>query len=240
LRIERTMIILLAALYVLVVTAELADMIGAVTLHPASANAFSLLSSSVVIWTGNVLTFSATGTTDFGGCASPSPDGGGACGALFGLSNSSGPFFGIASFRGPINALVGVFVNANVPGGTAPAGFDFNTAGATSQATLSPQLNQVFFIGDGVTGTATGATQQFVIPAGATRLFLASSDGAGASFNNSGSFNVSVSDSAATPLVTPPSAPAGAPLPGTGLMALFGFAAAALFLGASARFRRRA
>ena len=58
LRIERTMIILLTALYVLDVTAELADMIGAVTLHPASANAFSLLSSSVVIWTGNVLTFS--------------------------------------------------------------------------------------------------------------------------------------------------------------------------------------
>ena len=33
-------------------------MIGAVTLHSASANAFSLLSSSVVIWMANVLTFS--------------------------------------------------------------------------------------------------------------------------------------------------------------------------------------
>ena len=58
LRIERTMIILLAVVYVLNVTAELADMIGVVTLHPARANAFSLLSSSVVIWTANVLTFS--------------------------------------------------------------------------------------------------------------------------------------------------------------------------------------
>jgi hypothetical protein len=58
LRIERTMIIVLTVVYVLNVTAELADMIGVVTLHPASANAFSLLSSSVVIWTANVLTFS--------------------------------------------------------------------------------------------------------------------------------------------------------------------------------------
>ena len=58
LRIERTMIFVFAAAYVLNVAAELADMIGVVTLHPASANAFSLLSSSVVIWTVNVVTFS--------------------------------------------------------------------------------------------------------------------------------------------------------------------------------------
>ena len=58
LRIERTMIMLLAALYVVNVSMELADLIGVVTLHPASANAFSLISSSVVIWTANVLTFS--------------------------------------------------------------------------------------------------------------------------------------------------------------------------------------
>jgi hypothetical protein len=58
LRIERTMIILVAAAYVANVTAELADMVGVVTLHPGSANAFSLLSSSVAIWTLNVLTFS--------------------------------------------------------------------------------------------------------------------------------------------------------------------------------------
>jgi hypothetical protein len=58
LRIERTMIILLAAVYVVNVSVELADLIGVVTIHSASANAFSLLSSSVVIWTVNVLTFS--------------------------------------------------------------------------------------------------------------------------------------------------------------------------------------
>ena len=58
LRIERTMIFLVAAVYVINVSGELADLIGVVTLHPASANAFSLLSSSVVIWMANVLTFS--------------------------------------------------------------------------------------------------------------------------------------------------------------------------------------
>jgi hypothetical protein len=58
LRIERTMIILLAAAYVANTIAELADMIGVITLHPSGGNAFSLLSSSVAIWVANVLTFS--------------------------------------------------------------------------------------------------------------------------------------------------------------------------------------
>jgi hypothetical protein len=56
--IERTMIILLAVVYVANTIAELADMIGVITLHPSSGNAFSLLSSSVAIWVANVLTFS--------------------------------------------------------------------------------------------------------------------------------------------------------------------------------------
>ena len=51
----------------------------------------------------------------------------------------------------------------------------------------------MFFIGDGLTGTGSGAVQQFVVPAGATRLFLASSDDLGASDNNSGQFEVMVS-----------------------------------------------
>ena len=58
LRIERTMIILTAAAYVADVTAELVDMVGLVTLHPGTANPFSLLCSSVAIWTVNVLIFS--------------------------------------------------------------------------------------------------------------------------------------------------------------------------------------
>jgi hypothetical protein len=56
--IERTMIVLLATAYVANTIAELADMIGVITLHPSGNNAFSLLSSSVAIWVANVLTFS--------------------------------------------------------------------------------------------------------------------------------------------------------------------------------------
>ena len=56
--IERTMIILLATAYVANTIAELADMIGVITLHPSGNNAFSLLSSSVAIWVANVLAFS--------------------------------------------------------------------------------------------------------------------------------------------------------------------------------------
>ena len=58
LRIERTMIILLAGAYVANTIAQLADMIHVVTLQPKGNNAFSLLSSSVTIWIANVLTFS--------------------------------------------------------------------------------------------------------------------------------------------------------------------------------------
>jgi hypothetical protein len=58
LRIERMLIMLLGMAYVANTIAELADMIGVITLHPTKSNAFSLLSSSVAIWVANVLTFS--------------------------------------------------------------------------------------------------------------------------------------------------------------------------------------
>src|SRR5438477_11348345 len=69
----------------------------------APANSPVLASTGLNLTAGSFLTFAVTGTTNFNGCASPSPDGGGACG-----TPSSGPFFGIASYSGPINALVGV------------------------------------------------------------------------------------------------------------------------------------
>ena len=58
LRIERTMIILLALAYVANIAVELADMIGIIMLHPRKRRSLSLLSSSVVIWVSNVLVFS--------------------------------------------------------------------------------------------------------------------------------------------------------------------------------------
>ena len=57
LRIERTVIVFLAAVYVANTIAEVADMIGLITLHPSGGNPFSLLSSAVAIWLVNVLAF---------------------------------------------------------------------------------------------------------------------------------------------------------------------------------------
>ena len=58
LRVERTMLILFAAVFVGNTVVELADLIGVITIHPAGESAFSLLSSAVAIWVVNVLAFS--------------------------------------------------------------------------------------------------------------------------------------------------------------------------------------
>ena len=76
--------------------------------------------------------------------------------------------------------LVGLFVPAGGPAGTAPAALDFTSSGlGTSFTSLSPQLDQVFFIGDGLTGDGTGTQQTFNIPTGAGQLWLGISDAGG-------------------------------------------------------------
>ena len=57
LRVERTMILFFAGVYVLNTAAELADMVGIITLHRPETRAVSLLSSSLAIWVTNVLAF---------------------------------------------------------------------------------------------------------------------------------------------------------------------------------------
>ncbi|MBC7779232.1 MAG: VPLPA-CTERM sorting domain-containing protein [Proteobacteria bacterium] len=73
--------------------------------------------------------------------------------------------------------LAGVFLDDAVPGGPGPATLDFT--GNTAFASLSPLLGQLFFIGDGRTGTGAGAFQQFNAPATATRLYLGVADALG-------------------------------------------------------------
>jgi hypothetical protein len=110
-----------------------------------------------------------------------------------------GPVGGISG----INAvgtgyIVGVFENSSEPQNPAPATLDFTTIGKNFTS-LSPLLNQTFFVGDGLTGDETGVVQQFNVPAGATRLFLgiADSDGefpisqTGDFSDNSGTFTAS-------------------------------------------------
>ena len=100
---------------------------------------------------------------------------------------------GIAGMIAPVNALVGLFLNDNLPTlSGAPAGLDFRPSGlGTAFLTLNPALKQVFFIGDGRTGNGGGTVQQFIVPAGATRFFLGTVDGFGWN-TNSGAFSVQV------------------------------------------------
>ncbi|MBS2038815.1 hypothetical protein JST97_27790 [bacterium] len=88
----------------------------------------------------------------------------------------SGTFYTTAPYQS--FGLVGVFTNpATTTSSTPPARYDFSVAGESVQNN-APLLNQVFFIGDGLTGTGTGVLQEFAVPAGATRLTIGFSDSA--------------------------------------------------------------
>jgi hypothetical protein len=157
---------------------------------------------SIPVTPGQVLTFSATGAVYFEGSVPLLPPDGG---FIFTTASSDG----ISGATWPASALVGVFLDDSLPTATAaPADLDFSGSGVgTSFTTLSPALKQVFFIGDGRTGSGSGAVQHFVVPAGATRLFLGVADGVGW-FNNPGSFDVTVAV-----LGTGPGAPAAIAVP---------------------------
>ena len=76
-------------------------------------------------------------------------------------------------------ALIAVFVNGLPATGSQPATLNFATPGATSFTTLSPLLNQVFFVGDGLTGDGMGTQQSFVAPTGAVDLLFGVADACG-------------------------------------------------------------
>ena len=58
LRIERNLILILGAVYVINTAAQAADMVGVVTMPAEPGNAYALLSSAVGIWVENVVIFS--------------------------------------------------------------------------------------------------------------------------------------------------------------------------------------
>ena len=97
---------------------------------------------------------------------------------------------GIADVYAPIDSVIGVFLDDTQPSTTsAPAALDFSTDASRSFSTLKPLLKQPFFIGDG--RDDNGNPQHFVVPTGATRLFLGNMDTYEWS-NNLGSFSMSV------------------------------------------------
>lgn len=145
--------------------------------------------ADVTLLAGGYLTITATGYVNYAPATCPSacngPDGNLTYFVTRGALNS------ISGINAPANALIGVFLNDQPNSGAAPAPLDFSATGGVSFATLSPLLNQVFFIGDGLTGTGSGSVQKFKVPAGASRLFLGTMDGSGW-YNNVGSFSAVV------------------------------------------------
>jgi len=126
---------------------------------------------------GGVLSFSEVrGLAGCGAGEASGPDGGRCAGGDTALS-------GTESISGIIDHqhsqfLVGVFLaETKVP---APPALDFSEGAlGTAFPELSPALGQTFYLGDGLSGRGAGSPQRFVIPAGATRLYLGYADGWG-------------------------------------------------------------
>ena len=104
---------------------------------------------------------------------------------------------------------MGVFTTNVDPSGTAsPATLTFDASNPTS---LSPLVNQVFYIGDGLSGytNAAGAPLTFTAPGSATRLYLGVIDAFGFGgqtgyYNdNLGAFSVDITLQSTAPVPEP-------------------------------------
>jgi hypothetical protein len=157
-----------------------------------TTNAPSTLAMNVT--PGSTLTFSATGLTMYSGTAASI----GADGASWDTThmynspdgNYNGLQNGIQSLTAPQNALIGVFLTNSQPSTVTPpsTALDYSTSASQNESNYnSLQTQQPFFIGDGK--TSSGTTQTFVVPAGATRLYLGVFDG-WQNWDNPGSLTV--------------------------------------------------
>ena len=153
-----------------------------VTTNPATNNA----PVQIGVAGGNVLTFSASGSTSVDDSCFAGPDGG-----CYGDESSFSPSPAGGTYKGPSDALIGVFLGNGVTTvANGPPSLNYTKAANISRPAYHPGLNQIFFIGDGLTGTGTGSTQDFIAPAGATNLYIAVADSYGSSTGNEGSLNV--------------------------------------------------
>ena len=184
---------------------------------------------------GNVLTFAGPGVPSPGitgtvspcpGCGSAGPDGANLGSQLPATNISSGSTISGIQFTGVEFFLVGVFLGPTLPA-SQEASIDNYATGAvvtSSQAVYTPLIGQTFFVGDGLTGTGSGSIQQFIVPTGATRLFLGFADAiffngqAGFYGDNTGSLAANVQI-----------VPASTPEPGS--VALMALGLAALVIG---------
>lgn len=140
------------------------------------------------LYAGRILHFSGTG----GVAHSPMSIIAGPAGSLSESPTAHYAFAenGMSDMTGIFDELVGVFLGPGQPDPNAtPPKLDFYTPASRDFLSLSPQLQQVFVIGNGM--TSTGTVQDFVAPTGSTRLFLATWDSYGWD-NNIGSFQITV------------------------------------------------
>ena len=106
---------------------------------------------------------------------------------------------GLSNTRAPIGAVMAVFMNDNAPSsGSTPANLDFGTAAQRDYVSISPQLKQVFFIGDGK--RSDGTAQSIIVPQGATRVFFGMMD-AWQWNDNTGNFKMNLYSTTSTSLV---------------------------------------
>jgi hypothetical protein len=140
----------------------------------------------------DVLNFSATGIVSYlgGTPTGNNPDGDSA----YSMVNYGDGISAPMSVRA--NALVGVFLDDGSPTGSATRE-QLSFACGLNFAWSAPGIGQIFFIGDGLTSDSNavlfdGEQQSFIVPSGATRLFLGTVDGEGW-YNNTGSFTVDTS-----------------------------------------------
>jgi hypothetical protein len=126
--------------------------------------------------TGRTATFFARGTSGWAGSPVNGPDGG----SFSGSTNipSVGP---ISGFNAPLSGhLLGLFIEAgDISALSAPGAASYPDLASFGQTNYSPLLRQVFFIGDGLTGTNSGTTQTFDVPDGAGFLVFGIADAFG-------------------------------------------------------------
>ncbi len=143
--------------------------------------------STLTLIPGATLTFKSTGGASYTSTCCYPIDGDGGSYNMADLDSTTG----IAGTNGaPAAALIGVFLNDKTPKPPAPERLDFSVIGLDF-VKLKPHLKQMFFIGDGLQGSNEGKRQKFIVPKGATRLFLAVSDGSGW-YDNAGEIDVTV------------------------------------------------
>lgn len=152
----------------------------------------AVLFDGFALTTGMTLQFSVTGKL------SNTPSGGndpeGNIGSI--TSNLTNNLGGKSNIRAPMNSLIAVFLSDDDPTATpAPPVLDFSTPASRNYSTLSPQLKQTFYIGNGK--RSDGQPQTIVVPPGATRLYLGSMDPWGW-WNNSGTCRVIIQSTGGT------------------------------------------